>query len=156
MAQALRIDSIPLTMPDNKCPANISRIEFVMATPGTNGIMAPMIMLSRLCPHPSLTPIHAVNPTAKAPKSSLIKRIFVIVLTLISTQKPIAPTTAAKGISNQSYFAQTESLASHSPRQHSESAMILEKTGYSDPTASKPHANHPNQFLLPQTSATID
>lgn len=104
MAQALRIDSIPLTMPDNKCPANISRIEFVMATPGTNGIMAPMIMLSRLCPHPSLMPIHAVNPTAKAPKSSLIKRIFVIVLTLISTQKPIAPTTAAKGISNQSYF----------------------------------------------------
>ena len=54
MARAEKIASIPLDNPDRKSPDMVSLIALVMATPGTKGIMEPIITLSRLSPKPNL------------------------------------------------------------------------------------------------------
>lgn len=54
IAKAENTASIPLDNPDIKSPDIVSRMALVIATPGTKGIIAPIITLSRLLPMPNL------------------------------------------------------------------------------------------------------
>ena len=68
--------SAAFVIPDNKSPAIVSRIAFVIVSPGTRSIMEPIIVLSRLAQifnFMSIIASIAHNP----PPSELIKKLFI-------------------------------------------------------------------------------
>lgn len=62
--------SMPLEIPDNESPEIVSLMEFVIATPGTKYIIAPIIIISKFTPIPKRT----VKTENKEVKKAPIKR----------------------------------------------------------------------------------
>ena len=73
---AIKKASINLALPATKFPSIISRSEFVIASPGTNGINEPIIISFILGAMLNFTAIKASSDT-KAPDIIFIKKLFV-------------------------------------------------------------------------------
>ena len=73
---AIRKASAALVNPAKKSPAIVSLIAFVIASPGTRSIIAPIIVLSILILNPNITKSN-VSEAAVAPPIQLIKNSFI-------------------------------------------------------------------------------
>ena len=73
---AIRKASAALVSPAKKSPAMVSLIAFVIASPGTRSIIAPIMVLSILMLNPSITKSN-VSEAAVAPPIQLMKNSFI-------------------------------------------------------------------------------
>lgn len=82
MAKAENIASIPLDKPETKSPDMVSLIAFVIATPGTKGIIEAMIIVSILLPKPILMEIIDKIEAKAAPIKLFMKKVILYLLIL--------------------------------------------------------------------------